>query len=105
MRSLDDARAAWETLRQYDSIQDLRVAVRLDGQDSIATAGGRSACWKVFLLFEDLDASSWIRTLSSTRSAYNSLRTHFLRDFGGAGELNADFDPLSGETDVSRPQR
>jgi TBC1 domain family protein 5 len=101
MRGLDDARAAWEEVRQYQSLRDLKEAVRLDGDLSIATAGGRSTCWKLFLLFDSLETATWVRTLSSTRSAYNSLRTHFLRHIENPDELTTGYDPLSGETDVS----
>jgi TBC1 domain family member 5 len=100
MRSLDDARLAWEELRRYTTLHDLKEAVRLDGTVSLATTGARSACWKVFLLFDDLEPAAWIRTLSSTRSAYNSLRTHFLRHIENPDELTAGFDPLSAETEV-----
>lgn len=101
MRSLDQAKVSWEEFRQYSTLKDLKEAIRLDGDSSIATNGGRSACWKAFLLFEDLDTSSWIRTLSSTRSAYNSLKTHFLRHIENPDELGAGYDPLSGEAEVS----
>ncbi|KAK5173907.1 uncharacterized protein LTR77_002588 [Saxophila tyrrhenica] len=101
MRSLDDARVAWDELRQYKRTKDLKEAVRLDGDSSLATAGGRSACWKVFLLFDTLDTSSWIRTLSSARSAYNSLKSHFLRHIENPDELTSGYDPLSGESDLS----
>ncbi len=100
MRSLDDARNAWDEVRQYQTLKELREAVRLDGTSSIATTGGRSACWKVFLLFESLDTSTWIRTLSSARSAYNSLKSHFLRHIENPDELTSGYDPLSGETEV-----
>lgn len=101
MRSLDDARLAWTELTSFATLKDLKEAVRLDGDSSIATTGNRSACWKVFLLFEDLNTTTWIRTLSSTRSAYNSLKSHFLRHIENPDELTAGYDPLSGETEVS----
>jgi TBC1 domain family protein 5 len=100
MRSLDDASDAWNEVKQYQTLNELREAVRLDGASSIATTGGRSLCWKVFLLFETLDTSTWIRTLSSARSAYNSLKSHFLRHIENPDELTTGNDPLSGETEV-----
>ena len=100
MRSLDEARVAWNEVRQSKTLKELKEAVRLDGDVSIATVGGRSACWKVFLLFETLDTSTWIRTLSSARSAYNSLKSHFLRHIENPDELTSGNDPLSGETEV-----
>ena len=101
MRSLESARDVWTEFKRYQMLQELKVAVRLDGSSSLATIGGRSACWKVFLLFEDLDTSSWIRTLNSARSAYNSLRSHFLQSVEDAGDSGAPYDPLSEKTDVS----
>jgi TBC1 domain family member 5 len=101
MRSLDTARLAWDDLTTYTSLKDVKEAVRLDGDTSLTTAGNRSACWKIFLLFEDLNTTTWLRTLSSTRSAYNSLKAHFLRHIENPDELTAGFDPLSGESEVS----
>lgn len=98
MRSLDSARDGWEELKQYRDIQALRIAVRLDGHSSAPSSGLRSACWKAFLLFEDIDTAQWPRTLLSSRSAYNSLRMHFLRQIENPDE---HADPLSDETDVS----
>lgn len=105
MRSLDSARDSWSELTSYASLKELKEAVRLDGDTSIASAGNRSACWKVFLLFEDLNTTTWIRTLSSTRSAYNSLKSHFLRHIENPDELTAGYDPLSEETEVSQTIR
>jgi TBC1 domain family protein 5 len=99
MRSLDSAREGWSQLKQYKHLPPLRTAVRLDGHSSAATTGLRSASWKAFLLFEDLDTPTWPRTLLSSRSAYNSLRMHFLRAIENPDE---HADPLSNEaTDVS----
>ncbi|KAK3723493.1 hypothetical protein LTR37_001745 [Vermiconidia calcicola] len=101
MRSLDSARDAWQEFKQYQTLQDVKVAVRLDGSSSIATSGCRSVCWKAFLLFDTLDTTEWQRTLSSTRSAYNSLRAHFLRHLEDRDEWVAGQDPLSGESEAS----
>lgn len=101
MRDLDTARNSWQALKHYLTLPELREAVRLDGQFSIATDGCRSACWKTFLLFETLDTSTWTRTLSSTRSAYNSLRSHFLRHIENLDEIDREEDPLSESNEVS----
>ena len=99
MRKLDSARESWEALKQYETLPALKQATRLDDHHrSAPTLGLRSACWKAFLLFDDVDTAAWPRTLSSTRSAYNSLRMHFLRRLENPDEVA---DPLSEETDVS----
>lgn len=98
MRSLADAKSSWEELKQYPSLADLKEAVRLDGHISAPNNGLRSACWKAFLLFDNLDIAAWPRTLLSSRSAYTSLRMHFLRHLENPDE---QADPLSEETDVS----
>lgn len=103
MRSLESAKNSWEVLKQHDSLQDLKNAVRLQGGSSIATDGCRSACWKVFLLFDSMNTTTWLRTLSSSRSAYDSLKTHFLRHIDNPDELAATYDPLTEETEVSSP--
>ena len=101
MRDLDSARASWQELKQSSTLSELRLAVRIDGHISLATAGGRSACWKAFLLFDSFDSTSWIKTLQSSRSAYNSLRAHFLRLLDSPGDLATASDPLSEDSHVS----
>lgn len=101
MRTLDSARDSWLELQQYETLTDLRQAVRLDGKSSVATAGSRSACWKAFLIFDSVDSSTWLKTLLSSRSAYNSLKSHFLRHIESPDELAANYDPLSESSDVS----
>ncbi|KAM0719954.1 hypothetical protein Q7P37_004089 [Cladosporium fusiforme] len=96
MRSLADAKISWDELKRYPSLADLKEAVRLDGHISAPNNGLRSACWKAFLLFDNIDIASWPRTLLSSRSAYNSLRMHFLRHLENPEE---QADPLSEETD------
>ncbi|MCJ1307338.1 hypothetical protein MMC25_000984 [Agyrium rufum] len=46
---------------------------------------------QAFLLFENLDQSTWLKTLEDSRSAYSSLREHFLRYI----ESTDDMDPLA----------
>lgn len=101
MRTLDSARESWQELQQYSTLNELKQGVRLDGKSSAVSAGGRSACWKTFLIFESVDSSTWLKTLSSSRSAYNSLKSHFLRHLENPDDLAANYDPLSEQGDVS----
>ncbi|KAK6414925.1 hypothetical protein LTR95_017659, partial [Oleoguttula sp. CCFEE 5521] len=99
MRSLDDARDGWQELKKHRDIHSLKSAARIPPATHSApytTLGIRSASWKAFLLFEDVNTSQWPRTLLSSRSAYNSLRMHFLRQVEDGDE---QADPLSDETD------
>ncbi|KAK5122254.1 hypothetical protein LTR85_004164 [Meristemomyces frigidus] len=97
MRSLRDASTSWQELKQYHSLAELRESVRLDGHTSAAASAGlRSACWKAFLLFDSVETATWPKTLASSRSAYNSLRLHFLQYLENpADDLEAGYDPLS----------
>jgi len=99
MRSLQDASASWQDLKQYKTLKDLQEAVRLDGGHTspAASSGLRSACWKTFLLFDSVDTVIWPKTLASSRSAYNSLRMHFLSQLDNQDELS---DPMDDEADV-----
>ena len=104
MRTLEQASQSWQELKNYASLKELGEAVRLDGHTSaVASAGLRSACWKAFILLESVDTAEWPKTLASTRSAYNSLRMHFLRHLEDPDELEGDYDPLNEETDVRLP--
>lgn len=100
MRSLEEARACWPELQRHASLRDLKDAVRLDGRSSIATNGLRSACWKAFLLFDSVDVAEWQKTLAASRSAYNSLKSHFFRYIDNPDDVGTGFDPLSQETEV-----
>lgn len=101
MRSLKIARDSWRELQNYSNLRDLKDAVRLDSNSSFATTGGRSLCWRAFLLFNDnLDPDEWLRILGASRSAYNSLRTHFFRFIDNPDDVGAQFDPLSQDAEV-----
>ncbi|KAK4539091.1 hypothetical protein LTR36_001929, partial [Oleoguttula mirabilis] len=96
MRSLHDASTSWQALKQYRSLPELRESVRRDGHTSAAASAGlRSACWKAFLLFDSVDTATWPKTLAASRSAYNSLRMHFLQPLENPDDLDAAYDPLS----------
>jgi len=100
MRSLESATASWSVLRSYRKLGDLKQAVRIEGHTSpAASAGLRSACWKAFLLFDSLDISTWARTLVASRSAYDSLRMHFLSHLENPEAFGND--PLSDGGEVS----
>jgi len=97
MRSLNSASSSWQDLKQYHTLTELKQAIRLDGRTSTAataTTSLRSMCWKAFLLFESVEADEWPRALLSSRSAYNSLRLHFLRRLEDPDDGDADFDLL-----------
>jgi TBC1 domain family protein 5 len=55
---------------------------------------------QVFLLFQNADQSSWFQTLADSRSAYDSLRVHFLRAIDNPDEVDSDIDPLSEHEEV-----
>ena len=93
----------WPLLEKHTSLAELRNSVR-NTQDQVPiTVGLRSACWKAFLLFENLDRSTWPAKLLSSRDAYGALRTHFLRGIEHPDELESFIDPLSDHADVSSP--
>jgi len=102
MRNLRSASSSWTELKQYQSLSELKEATRIEGHSStVVSAGLRSACWKAFLLFDSVDTSTWPKTLASSRSAYDSLRMHFLRHLENPDELAVDYDPLSQDAEVS----
>ncbi|SLM35578.1 Rab-GTPase-TBC domain [Lasallia pustulata] len=73
MRSYAESKARWEaTFTHSSSLSDL----------------------KAFLLFENLDRSTWSKTLSDSRGAYMSLREHFLKNIEHPDDLAAA-DPLA----------
>ncbi|SMR50824.1 unnamed protein product [Zymoseptoria tritici ST99CH_1A5] len=105
MRSLDHARASWQELQKHKTLRELKDGVRLEyGLHSLnagGSAGFRSASWKAFLLFDSLDVAEWQRTLTSSRSAYNSLRSHFFRFIDNPDDVGGGQDPLSQESEAS----
>ena len=111
----------WEaTFAGSTNLSDLRVAVKDPTDQNPCISGMRSICWKVricqvslwirldkaekgvkaFLLFENLDRSTWTKTLSDSRSAYTSLREHFLRHIEHPDDLS-ESDPLTADETVS----
>ncbi|KAK8210229.1 hypothetical protein M8818_003717 [Zalaria obscura] len=95
MRSLAEAQSSWQTLEQYKTLPELRESVRNRHVSEGASVGCRSVEWKIFLLFDTLDRTIWQGRLADSRSAYDALRTHFLRNLEHPEEITAGSDPLS----------
>ncbi|KAI9737462.1 MAG: hypothetical protein M1834_009617 [Cirrosporium novae-zelandiae] len=96
MKSLAETCEDWKLLFSHGSqLSDLKKAIKCS-QDGV---GSRSACWKAFLLFEDLEQSTWATKLSGSRSAYSSLREHFLKRIQDPNEFDSIFDPLTDDAE------
>ncbi|THW46517.1 RabGAP/TBC [Aureobasidium pullulans] len=99
MRSLDEARVPWQTLQKFESLADLKEAIRNENEPDSVTKS-RSLLWKIFLLFEGLDHSQWIQRSADSRSAYASVRSHLLRGLEHPEEvLGSNLDPLSEDSE------
>ncbi|KAF1919142.1 rab-GTPase-TBC domain-containing protein [Ampelomyces quisqualis] len=94
MRTLSAAEKYWRQLDDFHSLTDLKIHVSSHKEPQI-TAGLRSVCWKIFLVFKTLDRSSWPTHLSGSRKSYESLRTHYLRAIRHPDEFESSVDPLS----------
>ncbi|KAL2043139.1 hypothetical protein N7G274_004199 [Stereocaulon virgatum] len=100
MRPIDETKARWEvTLANSASVSELRTALKTNNNRSPCVIGLRSICWKTFLLFKNTDKSAWNKTLSDSRSAYASLKEHFLKNIENPDDVSAD-DPLT-DTETS----
>ena len=101
------------------NVSDLRALIKEGGLHNPCIVGLRSICWKAsdlqipqtrapltvrllqaFLLFRSLEKSAWAKTLSDSRSAYVSLKEHFLKDIENPDDLSAE-DPLTDTETVS----
>ncbi|KAE8842869.1 hypothetical protein HRS9139_02166 [Pyrenophora teres f. teres] len=94
MRSVAEATKYWRQLDDFHSLTDLKIHVSSHKEPQI-TAGLRSVCWKIFLVFKTLDRSSWPSHLSQARKTYESLRSHYLRAIQNPDEFDSSVDPLS----------
>ncbi|KAH4160180.1 hypothetical protein HBH43_182830 [Parastagonospora nodorum] len=94
MRTVPEAEKHWRQLDDFHSLTDLKIHVSSHKEPQI-TAGLRSVCWKIFLVFKTLDRSSWPTHLSNTRRSYESLRDHYLRAIRHPDEFDSSVDPLS----------
>ncbi|KAH6624928.1 hypothetical protein B0J18DRAFT_450089 [Chaetomium sp. MPI-SDFR-AT-0129] len=124
MRTLAETRSRWQATFQHGSaIADLQRAVKFHNgpgdtttqnqSQSPCTAGLRSLCWKAFLLWRDIPASSagtppttqWLTHTRAARTSYTALSTQhlqFLRVHDPqqrAALLSAHFDPLADDPD------
>lgn len=90
MRTLASAVSAWQELRTFRTLEELKRAARIGIHSSAASTGLRSVFWKAFLLFESFESTTWTKTLLSSRSAYSSLRLHFLRLLENENEVSPD---------------
>ncbi|THY55851.1 RabGAP/TBC [Aureobasidium pullulans] len=99
MRSLDEARVSWQALQKFESLADLKEAIRNENEPDSLTKS-RSLLWKIFLLFEGLDHPQWIQRSADSRSAYASVRSHLLRGLEHPEEvLGSNLDPLSEDSE------
>ena len=57
---------------------------------------------QAFLLFGNLDQSTWTKTLTDSRSAYTSLKEHFLKTIEDSTDAPVT-DPLADDEKVRRP--
>ncbi|KAF7897540.1 hypothetical protein EAF00_005768 [Botryotinia globosa] len=95
MRSLEDSRKRWQvTIKSASNLTELKKSVRIDGEKNPCNGGLRSVCWKTFLLFQNTEITGWARGLEDSRSAYTSLREHFLRFIEHPNDLGSSLDPL-----------
>ncbi|EXJ95876.1 hypothetical protein A1O1_01001 [Capronia coronata CBS 617.96] len=95
MRTFQDIQRRWTSLFNTSIGVDLRQALRDgDGFDPCED-GLRSVCWKAFLLYGPLSQLSWSKPLAESRSAYVSLRDHFLRFIEHPNDLHSSADPLA----------
>ncbi|KAF2176456.1 RabGAP/TBC [Zopfia rhizophila CBS 207.26] len=94
MRNVFEAEKYWRQLDDFHSLTDLKIQVSAHNEPQI-TAGLRSACWKIFLLFKTLDRSTWPSRLTDSRTTYDSLRSHYLRAIQHPDEFESSVDPLS----------
>ncbi|KAL8920614.1 MAG: hypothetical protein Q9172_004413 [Xanthocarpia lactea] len=96
MRPFEETCKRWNaTFDQNANISDLRAAVKDTNGHGPSDKGLRSICWKAFLLFENLDKSTWTKILTDSRSAYGALRQHFLKDIEHPDNISAD--PLTAD--------
>ncbi|KIW79125.1 hypothetical protein Z517_08965 [Fonsecaea pedrosoi CBS 271.37] len=95
MRTFADIQRRWTLLFSTSIGVDLRQAVR-DGEGFDPCEDGlRSVSWKSFLLYGPLSQGSWSKKLAESRSAYVSLRDHFLRFIEHPDDLHSSADPLA----------
>jgi TBC1 domain family member 5 len=93
--ALNIDRERWRALFDTSVGVDLREAVREGSEWDPCEQGLRSVCWKSFLLYGPISQSTWPKKLAEGRSAYGSLRDHFLRFIDNPNDVNSLADPLA----------
>jgi len=89
------------SLRARSPLCHLWAAVRmLEGTDALSMTAIYKLTFKAFLLFENVDRTTWAPILSESRSAYNTLCTHYLRAIEHPDEVETSVDPLSDNQQV-----
>lgn len=99
--SCHHVRKRWSLLFSDDSIGvDLRQSIKDGDGFNPCEEGLRSVCWKAFLLYGPPSRASWPKKLAESRSAYTSLRDHFLRYIDHPDDLQSAVDPLADDDNV-----
>ena len=99
--SLFLSRKRWSHVFSDNSIGvDLRQAVKDNDGFNPCEDGLRSICWKAFLLYGPPSQASWPKKLGESRSAYTSLRDHFLKYIDHPDDLQSAVDPLADDDNV-----
>ncbi|EXJ63681.1 hypothetical protein A1O7_00016 [Cladophialophora yegresii CBS 114405] len=101
MRTFSDIQRRWASLFSTSIGVDLRQALRSGEGFDPCEDGLRSVCWKAFLLYGPLSQGSWPKKLAESRSAYVSLRDHFLRYIEHPNDLHSSGDPLADDDENS----
>jgi TBC1 domain family member 5 len=56
--------------------------------------------YQALLLYDNLDLSTWPQRISDSRSAYSSLKDHFLKYIEHPDNLDSTVDPLAEDEEV-----
>ncbi|OJD20343.1 hypothetical protein ACJ73_08322 [Blastomyces percursus] len=96
MKTVEEARKRWHSLFSgRSSLAELKQELKSKDGDRLCENGLRSVCWKAFLVHQNLDTASWPAEISNSRTAYQSLREHFLRYIEHPDDLPSTADPLA----------
>ncbi|OAT08726.1 TBC domain-containing protein [Blastomyces gilchristii SLH14081] len=96
MKTVEEARKRWHSLFSgRSSLAELKQELKSKDGDKLCQDGLRSVCWKAFLVHQNLDTASWPAEISNSRTAYQSLREHFLRYIEHPDDLPSTADPLA----------
>ncbi|PGH08390.1 hypothetical protein GX51_01216 [Blastomyces parvus] len=96
MKTVEEARKRWHSLFSgRSSLAELKQALKSKDGDRLRENGLRSVCWKAFLVHQNLDTASWPAEIFNSRTAYQSLREHFLKYIEHPDDLPSTADPLA----------